>query len=100
MMEYALGLHPRVMDTNDGISFEKSGNIISLIHPKNRGATDLKFEIEHSTDLTPDSWSVATVNEEVRGSSGEIDIMKASMNVSPNETKHFMRISVQLIPTP
>ncbi len=98
LMEYALGLDPNQRDANNGITIEKAENATFLLYSKNTNATDISYEVQHSTDLRANSWLAANVAEQIIGTGSDVQYIKASMGIPASETKLFIRLKVELAP--
>ncbi len=94
IVEYALGTQPKASTPSPFSVTPIDPSSLTLQYQKNLTATDVTFELEHSTDLTAASWSAITPTSDVEVStSGDVQVRSA---VIPAESggKDFYRAKV------
>ena len=94
ILEYALNLDPNTVNTSMGISADSTASTVSIIYPRNTGASDLEYIVEYSTNLNPLSWTKATVTEQILGTNGNTETVEATMTMG-SESRYFLRLRVE-----
>lgn len=96
LLEYAFGTDPNDPMSMSPLKIIRDGTNLSIIYNQNMIAADLVFEHQYRADLGLASWLLTSVTEEVMGTTGSIQTMKATMTVPESEKHHFMRLKVDL----
>jgi sugar lactone lactonase YvrE len=90
LLEYALGLDPRVANATSGIAVSASGGNLVLTYTRPAARADLTFSVEASSSLS--SWSSLGVTHEMVQASGETQTWRATFPMGPSRT--FLRLKV------
>ena len=99
LLKYAFDINPLSSGTNNGpnLSFYSSGgrNYMALTYRQNILATDLTYDVQTSTSLSPSSWTTVTVPQSIIGqdqTTGDLYIQRSiDITGMPEE---FMRLNV------
>jgi len=93
LMEYALGLNPKVAST-DGlpVASAEGANLI-LTFSRLASATDIKLEVETTSDLQAGDWQVEPATITVTDATTVFQIVKASVPLGSGDRK-FARLKV------
>jgi len=95
LLEYAMGLDPRVPDTAGLPSGGIMNNHLYLTYRESKAATDVLFEVEACTSLILKDWTTDGVSEILRGDSNLWWQVTAWHDVSvTNAPTRFMRLKV------
>jgi hypothetical protein len=97
LMEYALGTGPNSSGVIPAVLALNGANL-EYTYTRSTAAKDngLTYQIEWSETLEVGSWSAQTVTEEIQGTLGALETVKASI---PKGTtgKRFLRLKVQAV---
>jgi sugar lactone lactonase YvrE len=99
LLKYAFDINPLSSGTNGwpSLSFYNTAgrNYMALTYRRNIAATDLIYDVQVSTSLSPSSWTTTTVPEDIIGqdqSSGDLYIRR-SIDIT-GLSSEFMRLNV------
>ena len=107
LLEYALALDPArsfgsPVPGSVGLPVVEipSPGFLSLLYRRNLAASDLVFEVEFSPDLgSVPGWQPAQVSESIVSESGNVRVVRASMNITGMDAA-FLRLRVRQISGP
>jgi len=96
LMEYALGLDPRVADVQGRPAAKIENGFLVFTYSRNKGATDVVLTEEVATQLTG-PWSSSGLTPQVVNDDGEIQTVKVTDSVAVGTaSSRFLRLTVQL----
>jgi hypothetical protein len=97
LLEYAMGLNPRLGDT-DGVPVGGLWNqFLTLNYRQNKQATDVAYAVESSTNLLGGVWTTNNVSETSRANSNLWWSVTVKHNVPvTNAPSRFMRLKVNI----
>jgi len=90
LMEYAMGLPPKVNSQANLPTMTRSNNVITMLYRKNVDAPDVALDVQVSTTLT--QWTTTEVFQSVIGTANGIQTVQATYNVPASTPSIFMRI--------
>lgn len=93
LLKYALNLDPHTPTANGLPAGEVGPGTLTLTYTRVKGASDLDYVIEWSTDLG--SWSASGVSEEILSQDAITELVKASVARGTDRRK-FIRLNVSL----
>lgn len=93
LLKFATGLDPRFASTQPG-AIARNGANLEFVYPRSiTAATEVIFTIEWSDSLAAGSWSTTGVTEEVLGTAGGVQTVKASVPLD-SAARRFIRLRV------
>ncbi len=96
LMEYALGLDPRIADLQGRPAAGLEHGFLVLTHSRNKEATDVNLEVEAATSLAG-PWSAAGLTQQIISDNGVIQTFKVIDSVpAATSDSRFLRLKIQL----
>lgn len=96
LMEFALGLDPRVADTEGRPAGRLENGFLVLTYTQNKDATDVNLCVETATNLAG-PWSATGFTHQVIGDDGVVQTIDVTGAVTFGTTEsRFLRLTVQL----
>jgi hypothetical protein len=92
LMEYALGLDPDDPSPSGLPDADVSPGQCHLVYTRPVGITDVTYVVEWSLNLQ--GWSSVGVTEQIIGTSGGLETIRASVTLPGDETRCFMHLRV------
>lgn len=94
LFDYAFHNEPSVASTTALPQVGMESGFLTLTYTRLLSATDLRYEVQESSDLTnPTGWANATVTEEIVSASGMTRLVKAKVAIG-SATQKFLRLKV------
>jgi len=96
LMEYFMGLDPKVQNSGSFVSVQGDGNsnFLSLIYRKSKEITGVVGVVEWSTDLASGNWSSDGVTDTLVRSEQNYEERKASVPKAQGEVRKFLILRV------
>jgi len=96
LMEYFMGLDPKVQNSGSFVSVQGDGNsnFLSLTYRKSKEITGVVGAVEWSTDLASGNWSSDGVTDTLVRSEQNYEERKASVPKAQGEVKKFLILRV------
>ncbi len=91
LLQYALALNAPPSPGYGATQVETDGVVLSLTYRKITTAAQLQYVVQQSTDLT--AWSTVTPREQMIATRGNVQTIKASVPVGPND-RLFLRLRI------
>lgn len=92
LLEYALALDPDGASQDGLPKPEHSGGLCHIVYTRPVSASDVTYTVEWSIALT--DWSSAGVTQQVIGTAGGVQTLRASVTPPGGEARCFMRVRV------
>ncbi len=93
--EYAFYLDPRVFNATGTPTGMVSNNFLRMTYRQNKGALDLTFQVEATTNLVTGPWSTGDISEVARTDHGEWWEVTAQHDVPVTDApRRFMRLKL------
>ena len=97
LLEYAFHSDPNSAAAADHPQPGMESGYHTLTYTQLMSATDLSYDVEETTSLSPASWAPATVIEETVSTSGVTRLVKAKVAIGA-ATQKYLRLSVTKLP--
>ena len=96
LMEYFMGLDPKVQNSGSFVSVQGDGNsnFLSLTYRKSKEITGVVGLVEWSTDLATGNWSSDGVTDTLVGDYGNYEERTASVQKAEGELRKFLILRV------
>jgi hypothetical protein len=96
LMEYFMGLDPKVQNSGSLVSVQGDGNsnFLSLTYRKSKEITGVVGLVEWSTDLATGNWSSDGVTDTLVGDYGNYEERTASVQKAEGEVRKFLILRV------
>jgi len=96
LMEYFMGLDPKVQNSGSFVSVQGDGNsnFLSLTYRKSKEITGVVGVVEWSTDLANGNWSSDGVTDTLVGDYGKYEERTASVQKAEGEVRKFLILRV------
>jgi len=96
LMEYFMGLDPKVQNSGSFVSVQGDGNsnFLSLTYRKSKEITGVVGVVEWSTDLANGNWSSDGVTDTLVGDYGNYEERTASVQKAEGELRKFLILRV------